>query len=58
MEKRSIFKAVSYIGAAIREGQDLVGVEEAPDALRKAGLFEALRKKFEVEINDYGNISY
>lgn len=36
---RTLLKTLSYIGAAIKEGQPHKGVERGPDILRKSGLF-------------------
>ena len=55
--RKTLSTGINYIGAAIKEGQTLSGVDTAPDALRNSGLFDSLKKKFNVEVKDYGNIS-
>lgn len=56
---RTILKTLSYLGAAINEGQPLKGVIKGPDVIRQSGVFETLRKIYKIEnIIDYGNISF
>lgn len=49
-------KKLAYLGAAISEGQLVRGVEEGPNLLRHAGLFQALNKNYGVDVVDYGDI--
>ncbi len=36
---RTVLKSLSYLGAAIREGQPLKGVKKGPDVVRQSGVF-------------------
>ena len=55
---KTILKTLSYVGAAINEGQPLKGVKKGPDVIRESGLFETLKNIYHVpNIKDYGNIS-
>jgi hypothetical protein len=49
---------LTYVGAAIKEGQDLNGVEQAPRILRESGLFKSLQEKFSVNVVDDGDVSF
>lgn len=56
--KKTVIKTMAYLGAAISQGQTHNGVAIAPDAYRKAELFQGLKTKFGLKkVNDYGNIS-
>ena len=56
---KTVLNSLSYLGAAIREGQPLKGVKKGPDVIRNSGVFETLRKIHKInDIRDYGNISY
>jgi len=39
MSKQTIAKSLSFLGAAIREGQPVAGTEKGPALFRSAGLF-------------------
>jgi arginase family enzyme len=55
---KTIVKSLSFIGAAISEGQSLAGVKQGPDIVRKSGVFETLKHIYNLtDIRDYGNIS-
>lgn len=55
---KTVLKTLSYVGAAINEGQPLKGVKKGPDVIRESGLFETLKKIYQVpNIKDYGNVS-
>ena len=57
MKKVTTSKNLTFLGAAVHEGQSIKGVEKTPQILRDSGLFDSLKKKFDVEINDIGDIS-
>lgn len=40
---KTVLKKLLFLGAAIREGQPLTGVEQGPDAIRQSGVFTKLR---------------
>ena len=56
---RTVLKKLSYIGAAIHQGQPIKGVAKGPQVLRHSGLFEILKNVYGVdEIKDFGDISF
>jgi hypothetical protein len=55
--KKTISKNINFIGAAIHQGQSIKGVENAPDMIRRSGLFKSLTKKYGAEVADFGIIS-
>jgi arginase family enzyme len=56
--KKTTASTLSFIGAAINQGQKVKGVEKGPDLIRNSGLFTALKMKHNVKIiKDYGNIN-
>lgn len=57
MKKVTTSKSITYFGAAVHEGQSIKGVEKIPQILRDAGLFDSLKKKFNVDVNDIGDVS-
>lgn len=48
-------KTLGIVGVTVKEGQSLEGPEQAPEYIRKAGLFEAA-KALSWETKDYGDI--
>lgn len=56
-KKATTSKSVTYLGAAVHEGQSIKGVEKTPKIFRDAGLFDSLKKKFNVDVNDIGDVS-
>lgn len=57
MKKATTSKSITYLGAAVHEGQSIKGVEKTPQILRDAGLFDSLKQKFNVDVNDIGDVS-
>lgn len=57
MKKVTQSKTLTFLGAVVHEGQSIKGVEKTPQILRDSGLFESLKKKFGVDVNDLGDIS-
>lgn len=55
--KQTQAKKLLFVGGAIWEGQNIKGVEQTPDLLRQANLFQSLREKYSVDCIDLGNIS-
>lgn len=56
---KTIIKKLSYIGAAINQGQTKTGVARGPDSIRESGLFSHLENTFGLpQIKDFGNITY
>lgn len=56
---KTVIKTLSYIGAAINEGQPHLGVRRGPDYIRYSGVFDSLKAIYKVpEIVDYGNVSW
>lgn len=56
---KTIINRLSYIGAALHQGQTQTGVSKGPDSIRNSGIFEHLRGTFGLkDIKDYGNITY
>jgi len=55
--KRTTAKTLSFLGAALSEGQLVKGVEKAPDIIRRSGIFNLLRNNYDVGVQDYGNIT-
>lgn len=52
-------KVLSYVGAAICEGQPLEGVKKGPQILRQSGLFDTLKNVYGLEkLKDHGDISF
>ena len=49
-------KVLAYLGAAVRSGQEIAGVETGPEALRNSGVFNLLRDHYKVDVKDYGDI--
>lgn len=56
-EKKTNISRVQFIGAAIKSGQDLEGVEKGPTAIRQSGLFKSIAHKYNAEIIDHEDIS-
>lgn len=55
--KRISPSTLSFIGAAINQGQKITGVEKAPQLIRDSNMFNSLTKKFDLNnIKDYGDI--
>ena len=55
---QTILKTLSFIGAAIHEGQLRPGVSKTPSILRASGLFDSLQHIYGVKtIKDYGDIN-
>lgn len=55
---KTILKTLSYVGAAINQGQPLKGVKKGPDIIRETGIFQTLKNVYKIkEIKDYGNIN-
>lgn len=42
--KKTLAKSLSFLGAAISEGQPVKGVETGPQLIRQSGLFDLLKK--------------
>lgn len=56
---KTVIKTLSYIGAAINEGQTHLGVRRGPDYIRYSGVFDSLKAIYKLpEIVDYGNFSW
>lgn len=55
--RRTATKKMLYLGAQVWEGQSIKGVEQAPQLLRDCRLLEGLKKKYEVEVVDLGNVN-
>ena len=54
---QTILKTLSFIGAAVKEGQLRPGVSKTPSILRSSGLFENLQQIYGVtKIKDFGDI--
>ena len=54
--KRTVANTLSFLGAAIREGQHRLGVERGPEIMRRSGLFNMLHNSFDVTVHDHGDI--
>jgi arginase family enzyme len=54
--RQTLVKRLAYLGAAIREGQPIGGVEKGPELIRQSGLFSMLRKNYGAEVIDYGDV--
>ena len=54
--KRTVAKNISYLGAAIWEGQLKRGVDRGPQLLREAGLFDFLKQRHKVNVRDFGDV--
>ena len=54
--KQTLVRSLSYLGAAICEGQTVKGVDRSPQLLRDAGLFGHLKNRFDVDVVDYGDV--
>ena len=39
------------------EGQGITGTEKAPQVIRESGVFDVLKNIFNVNVNDFGDVS-
>lgn len=44
--RQTIVKKLAYLGAAIREGQPIGGVEKGPKLIRESGVFKMMQKNY------------
>lgn len=50
------YRNLSFLGACFHSGQPIKGVEYAPAAIRSAGLFPALKDKYKIQVEDFGDV--
>ena len=55
--RQTIIKNLAYLGAAMSEGQGITGTEKAPQVIRESGVFDVLKNIFNVNVNDFGDVS-
>lgn len=55
--RQTAARSLSFLGAALSEGQPVRGVERSPNIFRDAGLFDFLRSNYGVQVRDYGNVA-
>ncbi len=56
VKKNFVNNSVSVIGVSVKEGQQLTGVEKAPQLFREAGLLKCIHE-IGLSITDHGNIT-
>jgi arginase len=53
---QTVIKRLAYLGAAIHEGGIVKGVENGPRYIRESGVFDRIKKMYEAEVVDYGDV--
>lgn len=54
--RQTIVKRLAYLGAAIREGQPIAGVQKGPKLIRESGVFKMMQKNYGTQVVDYGDV--
>jgi arginase family enzyme len=55
---KTLLTSLSFLGAAIHEGQSLPGAHKGPSIIRNSGVFDTLKNIYHIHpITDYGDIS-